>query len=209
MPLIRKPSTPGAEAPAPQAHTQLALLATGNDDERWAAARAAADLPGGIDALREALTREPNPRVREAMFTSLARIATPASIEAVLPCLRADDAHVRTQAWDALIAMHGAVWPYLPALLRDEDVDVRVLSCELGRGMPGTDAAGALADLLDSEQEPNVCAAAVEVLAEIGGPDVLPALARCEARFRTTPFLVFSIKIAADRIRSQSSARGA
>lgn len=205
MPLIRKPSAPGSEAPALQAQARLALLATGNDEERWAAARAAVDLAGGTEALREALTRENNPRVREAMLTSLARIATPASIETVLPYLRADDAHVRTQAWDALVAMRGAVWPYLPALLRDEDADVRVLSCELARGMPGTSAAGALAELLDAEQAPNVCAAAVEVLAEIGGTEVLPALARCEARFRTTPFLLFSIKIAVDRIQSHSA----
>ena len=214
MPLIRKPSTAGAEAaipqePALQAQAQLALLATGNDDERWAAARAAADLPGGTEALRNALPRETNARVREAMFTSLARIATPESVETVLPFLRVDDAHIRTEAWDALMAMHGAVSPYLPALLRDEDADVRLLSCELARGLPGSDAARALADLLDVEAEPNVCAAAIEVLAEIGGAEVLPALARCEARFSTTPFLLFSIKVAADRIRSQSSASGA
>ena len=209
MPLIRKPPAPGTEGPLATAHAELALLTTGDDEERWHAARAAAGLPGGTEALKQALNRENSPRVREAMFTSLVRIATPASIEAVLPFLRVDDASLRTQAWDALMAMRSAVWPYLPALLRDDDDDVRLLSCELARGMPGTDAAGALAELLDSEQAPNVCAAAVEVLAEIGSAEALPALARCEARFRTTPFLLFSIKIAAERIRSQSSEPGA
>lgn len=203
MPLVRKPSTAAPDAAIPPASDSLALLATGDEEERWDAARRAAELPGGVEALRDALPREKNSRVREAMFTSLARVATPASIEAVLPFLRVDDAQIRTQAWDALAAMGKAVWPYLPALLRDEDVDVRVLSCELARGMPGPEAAAALAELLDIEQVPNVCAAAVEVLAEIGGAQVLPALARCEARFRTTPFLAFAIKIAADRIRAQ------
>ena len=45
---------------------------------------------------------------------------------------------------------------------------------------------------------------AVEVLAEVGGAEALPALARCAERFRGTPFLEFSIKVAADRIRAQA-----
>jgi hypothetical protein len=35
--------------------------------------------------------------------------------------------------------------------------------------------------------------------------EALPALARCEDRFRGTPFLEFSIKITTERIRSQAS----
>jgi HEAT repeat protein len=206
MPLIHKPAARDSDPVSqPDTSSQLAHLVTGDDEARWAAARAAAGLPDGAKALKDALARETNSRVREAMFTSLARIASPASIETVLPYLRVDDAHIRTQAWDALAAMHSAVWPYFRMLLRDEDPDVRILSCELARGMPGTDAAGALAELLDSEQTPNVCAAAIEVLAEIGDARVLPALARCEARFSTSQFLSFSLKVAADRIHSKTS----
>ena len=49
------------------------------------------------------------------------------------------------------------------------------------------------------ETEANVCAAAVEVLAEIGGPEALPALARCASvSRRSVPRL--RIKVAIDRI---------
>ena len=143
--------------------------------------------------------------MREAIFTSLARIATAESVELVLPFLRSDDAHLRTGALDALRAMKGVVWPYVPQLLDDRDADVRLLACELARNLPGEEAARLLCELLDSELEPNVCASAVEVLAEVGGPEALPVLARCADRFRGTAFLEFSIKITADRIRSQSS----
>ena len=51
------------------------------------AARAAPGLPNGVDALARALAREANPRVREAIFTSLACIGSVESIEAVLPLL--------------------------------------------------------------------------------------------------------------------------
>ena len=149
--------------------------------------------------------RERNSRVREAIFTSLARISQTESVELVIPHLRSDDAHLRTGALDALRAMKNVVWPYVPQLLHDRDADVRLLACELARNLPSEEAARLLCELLDAELEPNVCASAVEVLAEVGGPEALPSLARCEDRFRGTPFLEFSIKITADRIRSQSS----
>ena len=75
----------------------------------------------------------------------------------------------------------------------------------LVRNMPGETVLPLLCDLLDSEPEPNVCAAAVDALAEIGGAEALPVLARCKERFAATPFLEFAIKIAMDRIRSQAT----
>ena len=138
------------------------------------------------------------------MFMSLARMGTAQSVELILPFLRMDEAHLRTAALDALRAAKSAAWPYLPRLLEDADADVRLLACELVRGVPGDDATRMLCRLLEAEFEPNVCASAVEVLAEVGGAQALPVLVRCEERFRATPFLAYSIKVAADRIRSQS-----
>ena len=208
MPLIRKNSESASTTPVDSAKV-LTALANGPDDERWAAARAAADVPGGAKALGEALLRERNPRVREALFTSLSRLATAESVELLLPLLRSDDAHLRTGALDALHAMKTVVWTYVPQLLRDVDADVRLLACELARNLPGEESARLLCELLESELEPNVCASAVEVLAEVGGPEALPVLARCEERFRGTSFLEFAIKITADRIRSPSPRQSA
>ena len=204
MPLIRKP-TPSNAIPSPDPATVLTALANGTDDERWAAARAAPAVPGGVDALGGALATERNARVREAIFTALSRIGTARSVEWVLPWLRSDDANLRTGALDALRAMTSVVVPQLPQLLHDPDADVRLLACELARNLPSEDATRLLCGLLESELEPNVCAAAVEVLAEVGGPEALPILERCAARFRGTAFLEFSIRITADRIRAQSS----
>jgi HEAT repeat protein len=206
MPLVRKPpGPPQAPEPKPDRAAVLDLLAAGSDEQRWSAARAAAEVPGTVPALAKALARETTPRVREAIFTTLARIATPQSVEAVLGFLRSDDSRVRTEASDALAAMNKAAWPYLEALLRDHDADVRALACGLVRNMPSESAVPLFCNLLDSETEPNVCAAAIDALAEIGGLEALPALARCHERFEATPFLVFAIKIAADRIRAQAT----
>lgn len=206
MPLIRKPTVTTPKE-SPSAHDMLQALASDNVEQRWTAARMAADVAGGAEALAAALPIETDARVREAMLTSLSRIGSPQSVNAIVPLLRSDDANLRAGALDALSAMVGTYREFLPALLRDSDNDVRILSCELVRGLPSADATSLLCNLLVQEQDPNVCAAAIDVLAEVGGIEALPVLAQCENRFSATPFLGFAIKIATDRIVSQSKTR--
>lgn len=206
MPLIRsKAAAPTSETPDRDKIT--AAIMQGSIDERFAAARAAADLPSGLEILRQALLQESEPRVREAIFTSLARIRTPASAAVIAPCLKSDDPDVRTGALDALRAMPDATAPLLAGLLGDVDADIRVLACELVRGQPAETANEWLTALLASETEANVCGAAIEVLAEIGTPAALPVLAQCAARFPDDPFLDFAIGMARDRIGSQACSR--
>jgi HEAT repeat protein len=172
----------------------------GTSEQRWAAVRAAAERHDGVALLATALARESDSRVREAIFTGLARIATTESAAAVIPYLRSDDASLRSGAIDALRAMPEACRHHLVCLLADPDADVRLLSCELARVLPQREASRLLCDLLERESEKNVCASAIEVLAEVGGPEALPVLARCAERFAADPFLAFSVRIATDRI---------
>lgn len=206
MPLIRRELT-APTSPRGAAADVMAALTSGSADARWTAARGLAGSPEGVQALAGALLTEADPRVREAIFTSLARAGTPQSVAAVLPHLRSDDAEVRTGALDALRAMPEAARPHLAALLKDGDPDVRLLACEIVRELPGPDAVGLLGDLLKRESEANVCAAAVEVVAEIGDPSILPALARCAQRFDHEPFLIFAIRVATNRIGAPAEDR--
>lgn len=206
MPLIRKPggrASASAPVTALPASDVLTALTAGTEDERWRAARAAADIAGGVDALGRAVLVEPSARVREAMLTSLARIGSPQGAAALAHLLRVDDAGLRTGALDALRAIGADVREHLPTLLTDPDSDVRLLSCEVARALPSPEATQLLCELLERESELNVCAAAVEVLAEVATPDALPILARCQARFANEPFLTFAVKTASDRILSQ------
>jgi HEAT repeat protein len=204
VPLIRKPSQTPAQ-PKPGAADVLTGLGSANADERWAAARAAAGMPECAAVLAAALPQERDPRVREAMFTSLARIGTRDSIAGMLPMLRSDDSALRTGALDALSSSVIATHELLPQLLNDPDIDVRILSCELARHLTGEEATGILSALLTRETEANVCAAAIEVLAEVGNQSALPALAECARRFPQNPFLTFAIQLATDRITAAGS----
>jgi HEAT repeat protein len=201
MPLVRKPPSQTPAAAAPPA------LGEGTREQRWSAVRAAAEQPDGLVLLADALSREGDPRVREAIFTGLARLATPESAAVVVPYLRSDDANLRSGAIDALRAMPQACRPHLPALLADGDADVRLLSCELARGLPDEEANRLLCDLLERESGKNVCAAAIEVLAEIGRPEALPSLMRCGSRFSGDPFIAFSVKVATERIAAPARDR--
>jgi len=205
MPLVRKPTGQSPQPPA-DASSVLGNLVSERTDDRWAAARAAADLPDATTALAAALRNETDARVREAMFTSLARIATRESADALIEFLRSDNANLRAGALDALRIMIGGMRELVPQLLSDRDVDIRILSCELARDLPGPEATTLLCTLLADEQDGNVCAAAIDVLAEVGGPAALPFLAECAQRFRDSPFLGFAIKTATDRINSQHTA---
>lgn len=199
MPLVRKPAS-RATAPSPTSAELSAGLRSADPDERWAAARAAAELPDSAAALAAALPRETDPRVREAMFTSLARIGTREDITPILPMLRSNDAALRMGALDALRSSVTLAREALPHLVSDPDSDVRILSCELARCLPSEDASRTLCALLVHEREVNVCAAAIEVLAEVGNPAALPTLAQCAQRFSQVPFLGFAIQAATDRI---------
>jgi HEAT repeat protein len=198
MPLIRKESNKAA-AKVPQ--QTLPSLASASADERWAAARAASDT-AAISSLAEALAHERDARVREAIFTALARIATPESANVVMPYLRLDDANTRTGAMDALRAMPDACQLFLLGLLQDPDPDVRLLACDLVRDAGGADGPRWLCALIESEPQVNVCAAAVEALGDIGDATAAPSLSRCAERFPDDPFLGFAIKVVADRLRS-------
>jgi HEAT repeat protein len=204
MPLIRKGPNdkPAADFGAPV--NNASLLLGGDRDQRWAAARALAGQAEGGKALAAALPNEPDPRVREAILTGLIRHPGDASVVAILPLIRSDDASVRTGALDSLRAMPEALAARLSEVLADPDPDVRLLVCDLVRVLPSNEASRTLCALLDQETEPNVCAAALDALAEVGGPEARPSLERCAARFADEPFLRFAVRAALDRIGAPS-----
>jgi len=184
---------------------QQGALDSPDADSRWTAARALTGQADAVPALAAALSREPVSRVREAMMTALIRIGNAASIEVILPYLRSQDASVRAAAIEALQALPDAIAPFMTPLLNDGDSDVRLLATELARNMEAAEATRLLCELIEREHHPNVCAAAIDVLTEVGTPEALPTLERCAARFASTPFLPFAVSVAMSRISGQES----
>jgi HEAT repeat protein len=202
MPFIKRSATaPEAEKnPDDSLTANIRALNSTDAGARWSASRALGGQAEAVAALAAALGAEQVPRVREAIMTALMRVGDEPSVAALLPYLRSQDAGQRSTAVEALQALPGAIMRFMPALLSDSDADVRILATELARNMPGKDATPLLCDLLENEQHPNVCAAAIDVLAEVGTRDAVPALKACAARFATTPFLPFAVSTTIARI---------
>jgi HEAT repeat protein len=187
------------------AASHIAALNSAQAEVRWTAARALGGVAAAVPALAAALGSEQAPRVREAIMTALMRVGDEASVGALVPYLRSEDAGQRSAAIEALQSLPEAVAPFMAALLADADADVRIMATELARNMPPKDATRVLSGLLEKETHPNVCAAAVEVLAEVGTRDAVPALNACAARFAGVPFLPFAISTTIARISSAES----
>jgi HEAT repeat protein len=196
MPLVRGGKSPNDGDIAPD----RAALDSPEAESRWTAARGLSGDVDAVPALAAALGREPVPRVREAIMTALMRVGNAASVEAMLPYLRSQDAGLRAAAIEALQALPEAIAPFMAPLLSDSDSDVRLLATELARNMNASEATRLLCDLIEREQHPNVCAAAIDVLTEVGTAAALPSLQKCAARFSATPFLPFAISVAISRI---------
>lgn len=207
MPLLRKGAPSAPPIPVVTAASDPGALLDGGKSERWSAARAlthADDVP----LLSAALSREEDASVREAILTSLCLIATPQSAVAIAPLVRSDDASVRRGALDALRAMPHAAAPILFDLLNDPDSDVRLLSCDIARALPGPQATALLCDRLAIETEVNVCISAAEVLTEAGELGAVAVLQSLRPRFPGEAFLHFAIDAAIERI-SASNPSGA
>lgn len=205
MPFVKRDARapPASPAPPPALAALLESLRSPEAETRWHAVRTIGDRAEAVPALAAALDSEQVPRVREAIMTALMRIGTKASAAVVLPELRSDDAARRAAALEVLQALPRAVAPLVTALFGDDDADVRILAVELLRGMPADDATALLCDLLNAEQHPNVCSAAIDVLSEVGTREALPVLKACGRRFADVPFLPFAVATAIARISGE------
>jgi HEAT repeat protein len=202
MPLVRgRKSSESGDGLA----LQRAALDSPDAESRWTAARALSGQASAGPKLAAALACETVPRVREAIMTALIRVGDAVSIEAILPYIRSEDAGSRAAAIEALQAVPDAIAPFMPQLLSDRDSDVRLLATELTRTMEAAEATRLLCELIEREQHPNVCGAAIDVLTEVGTPEALPTLESCAVRFAGTPFLPFAISVAIARLSGAES----
>lgn len=152
------------------------------------------------DNLGLGLQTEKDPRTREALLAALLSIGDPSAAAALARHLRSEDAWLRNACIEALQSMPAAAGTVLSELLSDSDPDVRLLATEIVRTQPVEEASVLLATLLEAETNPNVCGAAVEVLAEVGTPDAIPALLAARTRFASEAFLPLAIDTVLTRL---------
>lgn len=180
--------------------TLLGTLEAEQPKARREAARALAGVPSAVGPLCARLDREEDPRTREVILTSLIRIHLPEVVEGLIGYVRSEDAGLRNDVVEALGEMPDLVEPHIDALLKDADPDVRILTVNILAILRHRKVPHWLAAVAERDAHPNVCAAAIDVLADVGSAEALPVLERVRARFADLPFLVFAVDVAMRRI---------
>lgn len=168
---------------------------------RWAA-RDLAAFPAAGAAICARLAEEKDASVRAVLFSSAAQAGGAAVVDGLIELLRSEDAALRNGAIEALASLPEAVAPRIDALLHDADGDVRIFTVNLLGELRHPRVPQWLSQVLREEAQVNVVGAALEVLTEVGGPDVLAALRAARARFADDPYIVFSVDLAIERIES-------
>ncbi|MCJ2056419.1 HEAT repeat domain-containing protein [Methylobacterium sp. J-048] len=200
---LKKPTpAPKADAAPPKADLAVltAALAAPESGERRRAARELGAFPEAGPLLCAHLAAEPAASVRAVILTTLIRIKSPAVVEGLLPLLRSEDSALRNAAIEALQEMSAEVEPYVGDLLADPDSDVRILTVNMLSQLPHPKAPDWLAEVVARDAHINVCAAAVDGLAEIGNERAVAPLQALAARFPDVPFIRFAAAAAIRRI---------
>ena len=90
--------------------------------------------------------------------------------------------------------------PLIEDLLVDPDSDVRIFAVNILQSLKSPTVPDLALKVISTDPHVNVCAAAVDVLAEVGRPEMAGALRNVAARFPDQPFLAFAVRTALKRM---------
>lgn len=204
MPL--KPASTTSAQPeiaAPRDRSRLlAELESADAAVRRQAAQALAGDPEAVDGLCGRLGREDDVAVWDAILTSLVRTGGSGALKGLLGFLRAEPAQLRNEVLEALKTFPEAeMLPNIESLMAAPDPHLRIAVIHLIQALGYPAGVEMLTAVLDREEHVNVAATAVELLAEMGTPDAVPALERARARFADQLFMTFAIDTALARVQ--------
>jgi len=168
--------------------------------ERRAAVRelsTMADCPG---LLFQHLADEKNNNVRSLIFVELINHKSSAVAGDLLCLLASEDANLRGGAIEALQEMPDEMAPHVESMLVDPDSDVRIGVVAILAALRHPKVPTWLQEVIEHDPHVNVCAAAIDALAEVGEPRAIPALAALARRFPDIAFVQFAVDAARRRI---------
>lgn len=167
---------------------------------RRQAARELASHPDSTSLLCEHLSNESNLTVRSIIFSALIAHQSPSVAADLLCMLCSEDANLRGGAIEALQEMPEQVAPHIEAMLADPDSDVRIGVVAILAALRHPKVPGWLQAVVVTDPHVNVCAAAIDALAEVGEPEVIPDLRALAKRFAEVAFIQFAVDAASRRI---------
>lgn len=179
-------------------------LAADSAEVRRKAAVLLEDWTRAGDAIVERFALEEDEAVLASLTIAVLRHPTEEGARALFDLIRGDDASKRTVAVDALRQMPSETLAFIEAGLDDPDPDVRILVANTLQLARIEGVAPAFGARLEEEAHPNVLAAIVEALLELGTESELHALEMLRDRLDEDDFLCFAVDAAMEGIRGRA-----
>jgi hypothetical protein len=180
------------------------LVAELEDSDATVRRHAAQKITPCLDAttsLINRLKREENTAVREAILNSLLRLRDSSIGIGLVDCLRSEDVALRNDVIEAFKQLGNDAAPILHSLLTDPDPDVRIFTVNILNSEHYPDAEHWLIEVIEQDEHVNVCAAAVDLLCEVGTEVAIDPLLHLKARFAHEAYIQFAADLALKRIR--------
>lgn len=178
----------------------MAELADADPTARRWAARDLAEFSESAGALVEHFKSEADPSVRDAILTTLTHLGDPAAVAGLVDCLRSEDAAVRNEVIEVMKQLPDEVAPIMGDLLVDPDPDVRIFAVNILESLRHPQVEAWLISVIEQDPHVNVCAAALDLLGEVGTSAARSALAQLKQRFSDEPYICFAVNLALKRI---------
>ena len=179
----------------------VAALEAADASVRRDAVRAISGCADAVGVLIDHLRRETNTSVREVILTTLVRLNDPSVGPGLANLLRSEDAALRNEVIESLQQMGDAVAPLLDALITDPDPDVRIFVINILDSEHCSNVEARLIAVITHDAHVNVCAAAVDLLCEVGSEAAIEPLAHLKSRFPSEAYIQFAVDLALKRIR--------
>lgn len=168
-------------------------------ERRWGA-RDLAEFPEASSYLLDQLKKENDISVQEVIISSLIKIGDDIAIKGLINLLKSEDARLRNAAVEALQNVPEKVSAYIEKLLHDNNSDVRIFTVNILESLRHPNVIKWLIEVLENDKNINVCATALDLLAEVGTKEALPAIKKVKERFSDEPYIQFAADLALRRI---------
>ena len=166
---------------------------------RWAA-RDLAPFTEAVPALVKRLRIETDTTVREAIFLTLTELGDANIVQSLIKCLHGEEVERRNAAIEVMKHLPDAVAPFMPGLLVDPAPNVRILAVSVLESLRHPDVEKWLIEVISEDSQVNVCATAVDILAEVGTEAAITQLEALKRRFPDEPYILFAADLALQRI---------
>jgi len=176
-------------------------LCDSNASARRHSAREMFHCPEAVDALAAQLKIEKDVAVREAILVSLGNFNNSEVVNALIDCLRSDDAALCNEAIETLKQLTLDMSPALKSLLADPDPDLRIFAVNILESRRNPDLESWLIEVIEQDKHVNVCATAIDLLCEVGTEAALDPILRLKKRFASESYIQFASDLALKRIR--------